>query len=230
MLLALLTRPKPLLIGALLGLGLLTKLELGIFIPLIALQLRQVRAVATSLVVAAILTIPWLAHQVTSYGWTDPLATTRHALVVADQPRFPGFSWDWLQQFLTVSFHSFWAQFGWMAIVAPDRLYWVWGVISLIAVIGLLTRRDWLLKFQWRLLGATLLVAFVAYVGYNLEFIQFQSRYLFTALVPIAALLVRGWHGVVPRWWWPVAIAIMLVGLNAYALARVLTPGFAPSA
>jgi Predicted membrane protein (DUF2142) len=229
-LIGLLTRQKPIVTGVLLGFGLLTKLELAVFIPLIAVHVRQLRAVAVSLIAAALLSVPWLSHQVTSYGWADPLATTRHAEVVFDQPRFPGFSADWVQQFLTVSFHSFWAQFGWMSVVAPDRLYWAWGVISLLAVVGLVIRRDWLHRQNWQLLLGTVAVAFIAYVGYNLEFIQFQSRYLFTAVIPIAALAVGGWHGVVPRWWFPLTIALVLVALNAYALINVLGPGFAPSA
>jgi hypothetical protein len=171
---------------------------------------------------------PWLVHQVTSYGWTDPLAVARHSQVVADQPRFPGLNVDWLGQFLTVSFHSFWAQFGWMAIVAPDRLYWLWGVVTLAAIVGLALQRDWLRDHAWQLLLATFALAVVAYVGYNLTFEQFQSRYLFTAVVPIAALLVRGWSRLGPGWL-ALAIAAGLVAVNAYTLLRVLTPGFAPA-
>ena len=133
----------------------------------------------------ALVVLPWLVHQVTTYGWADPLATQRHAAVVLDQPRFPGLSLDYLGDFLTISFHSFWAQFGWMAIVAPTALYWVWGV-----------RRRWrrwsawsssavdCADPRWRLVLATLGAPCSAYVGYNLAFEQFQGRYLFTALVP----------------------------------------------
>jgi dolichyl-phosphate-mannose-protein mannosyltransferase len=222
-LLTLVTRPGWVFVGILLGLGLLTKLELVIFVPLIAIVLRRVRAFG----IAAVMLVPWLIHQVTSYGWADPLAIARHSQVVADQPRFPGFSLDWLGQFLTISFHSFWAQFGWMAVVAPDRLYWLWGIVTAAGVVGVLLDRAWLRDHTWQLLVATALVAFVAYVGYNLTFEQFQSRYLFTAIVPIAALLVLGWSRL--RYGWvAIAIAGGLVAVNAYALVRVLQPGFAP--
>jgi 4-amino-4-deoxy-L-arabinose transferase-like glycosyltransferase len=224
-----------LLVGALLGLGLLTKLELGIFVPIslgvIATRsTRKVRDAAVVLITAGIFLFPWLVHQVTTYGWTDPLALGRHAQVVADQPRFPGLSLDWLTTFLTVSFHSFWAQFGWMGIVAPVRLYALWGVIGFAALVGLVLGRRRLREPNWRLMLATTLIAFAAYVGYNLAFEQFQARYVFTALTPIAALLVLGWSTLLPRRtlpWSVLLVTVALVAFNAYALTRVLVPGFA---
>jgi 4-amino-4-deoxy-L-arabinose transferase-like glycosyltransferase len=226
----------PILTGALLGLGLLTKLELAIFGPLIlaVILLRSARKLRETLLASlsgAILLIPWLIHQLASYGWTDPLAIARHSAVVEDQQRFTGFSLDWLAQFATTSFHSFWAQFGWMAIVASPRLYLIWGAITLIAVIGLVASyKQWLEQPIALLLLATIALAGLAYVGYNLAFVQFQARYLFTALVPIAILLVRGWSALPPRPWLAFILPAVLVGLNAYALLRVLVPGFAPGA
>jgi 4-amino-4-deoxy-L-arabinose transferase-like glycosyltransferase len=226
----------PILTGALLGLGLLTKLELAIFAPLVLLVIlasstHRLREVILAAATAAVLLIPWLVHQVTSYGWTDPLALARHSAVVQDQPRFPGFSIDWLAQFATTSFHSFWAQFGWMAIVASTRLYLIWGALTLLAIAGLIaTRKYWLAQPTSRLLLATIALAFVAYVGYNLAFVQFQARYLFTAIVPIAILLVGGWSALPPRPWPAFILPAALVALNAYTLLRVLVPGFAPGA
>jgi 4-amino-4-deoxy-L-arabinose transferase-like glycosyltransferase len=225
----------PIVTGVLLGFGLLTKLELAIFAPLVLLVIllrssNKLREVLLAGLTTAVLLIPWLVHQVTSYGWTDPLAVARHSAVVQDQPRFPGFSSDWLAQFATTSFHSFWAQFGWMAIVASTRLYLIWGVLTILAVIGLAASGQWLKQPAARLLLATIALACLAYVGYNLAFIQFQGRYLFTALVPIAVVLVRGWSALPPRPWLAFALPAALVLLNAYTLLRVLVPGFAPGA
>jgi 4-amino-4-deoxy-L-arabinose transferase-like glycosyltransferase len=230
-------RRWPLVVGALIGLGLLTKLELGIFVPLalgvvVVRSSGRLRDCVLVLATAAVIVAPWLVHQVTTYGWADPLALARHAQVVADQPRFPGFTLDWLGQLLTVSFHSFWAQFGWMAIVAPIRLYVVWGSVALVALIGVVVARRCLRQPEWLLMLATVLVACVAYVGYNLAFEQFQARYVFTALVPIAALLVLGWSAVLPRRslpWSVLVLSAALIALNAYTLLRVLVPGFAPA-
>jgi hypothetical protein len=233
LLLLLLRRSSPVRIGVLLGLGFLTKIALSIFgvLALVAVMQRSRRDALVMSLTGALVALPWLTRQVMTYGLTDPLATTRHSLVVADQPRFEGASAEYVWQFLTVTFHSFWAQFGWMAVVAPDRLYWIWGVLTLLGVLGLVYRRDWLTQPAWQLLGWTVLAALLAYVAYNLAFKQFQGRYLFTALVPICSLLVAGWSAWLPTrlrvtgvW----GIALVLVGLNAYALTRVMQPGFGP--
>jgi hypothetical protein len=210
----------------------------AIFVPLalIVIAIRSKRVLSESvatLAVAALVIAPWLAHQVTTYGWTDPLALARHSAVVADQPRFPGLTPAYASDFAATSFHSFWAQFGWMAIVAPLRLYWIWGLLTAVAAIGLVLERRRLAMPVWQLLLATVIAAFIAYVGYNLTFEQFQGRYLFTTIVPIGVLLIVGWTAWFPlRWRAPVGIGVSmaLVVLNGYALFRVLVPGFAPAA
>lgn len=217
-----------------LGLGLMAKLQVGIFLPLLAvvIWLRGTRPWRDLLLAAAVVVlacVPWLVHQVTTYGPLDPLASGRHNAVVQDQQRFPGLSLTWLTQLGTITFHSFWAQFGWMGIVAPDHLYLAYGVIVTIGLAGL-TRmtRIWRVA-AWRLLAIACGLALVALVGYNLAFVQFQGRYLFTAVVPFACLLAAGWAA-----WWPrslhalatVLLGVALVALNVYALLRVLMHGF----
>ena len=227
----------PLVAGILIGLGLLTKLALAIFVPVALVVIgvrssRRVRESAILLATAALLLVPWLVHQVTTYGWTDPLALARHAAVVQDQQRFPGLSPEYLRDFLTISFHSFWAQFGWMGVVAPARLYLAWGVLVLVAAAGLVLDRRRLTQPAWRLLLGTVATAVLAYVGYNLAFEQLQGRYLFTALTPIAILLVAGWAAWLPARAQAVGLLLvagLLVALNAYALLRVLALGFAPT-
>jgi 4-amino-4-deoxy-L-arabinose transferase-like glycosyltransferase len=223
--------------GVLIGLGLLTKLALGIFVPLALIVVfvcsaRPLRDGVVLLGGVGLVVLPWLVHQVTTYGWADPLATSRHAQVVLDQPRFPGFSLAYLSTFLTTSFHSFWAQFGWMSIVAPDRLYWLWGLVVLAALVGLVIDRRRLRDPVWLVVLGTLAAALLGYIAYNLEFEQFQGRYVFTALVPIAALLVAGWAAWLParlRFWGVGLVVLGLVMVNAYALIRVLVLGFAPT-
>jgi 4-amino-4-deoxy-L-arabinose transferase-like glycosyltransferase len=220
--------------GALIGLGLLTKLALAIFLPLalaVTLTTSERRGLNTVLLLttASLVVAPWLVHQVTTYGWLDPLATSRHAQVVADQPRFRGLTPEYVGTFLKVTFQSFWAQFGWMAIPAPDRLYLIWGVSTVVGVIGLFKAAR--PSRGWMLIGATVVITLVAYVAYNSSFLQLQGRYLFIALAPICALLVRGWSGWLPgRVQVPggLAVGVALVLLNIYTLTRVLMPGFSP--
>ena len=140
---------------------------------------------------------------------------------------------DYLGAFVTTTFHSFWAQFGWMAVVAPDRLYLIWGLLMLAAAAGLVLSRGRLGEPTWRIVVLTVAAAAIGYVGYNLAYVQFQGRYLFTALVPLVILLVAGWAACLPRraqTWGVLLVGIVLVALNAFALWRVLVPGFAPVA
>lgn len=222
-------------LGAFAGLAVLVKLALVIFVPLtgavVLYKARdRVRSAAAAAVAAGVVVVPWLVHQVTSYGWLDPLGTTRHALVT-DQPRFPGLSAEYASSFLLISFHSFWAQFGWMAILAPTWLYATWAAISLLAVGGLLVRARKVRRIdtRWLLLGTTVIGAVFAYLGYNITFQQPQGRYVFTALVPLAVLAVLGWAEWMPpraRPISPMVCAAALLALNGYALLRVLGPGF----
>ena len=94
-------------IFSVIGLGLLTKLALGIFVPLAVLVIgwRSARRVYETLLllgITALVVLPWLVHQVTTYGWTDPLAMTRHAQVVHDQKRFQGLSapLNWIPHYI----------------------------------------------------------------------------------------------------------------------------------
>jgi hypothetical protein len=216
----------------------MAKLQVGIFLPIAAIVIwlrsdRRWRDLAIFFVVVALLCTPWLIHQVTTYGPLDPLASNRHNAVVVDQERFPGLSATWLGQFLTVSFHSFWAQFGWMGIIAPDRLYAAYAAVVAIAVAGLVRMRVLFAQPAWRLMLAICIAAFAGLLGYNLAFVQFQGRYVFTGLVPIACLLAAGWTA-----WWPRGLrslglglmGLSLLGLNTYALLRVLVLGFGPPA
>lgn len=220
--------------GCLVGLGLMAKLQVGIYLPIAAVLIwvrsqRRWRDLMIFFVVIGAVSLPWLVHQVTTYGPLDPLASNRHNSVVVDQQRFPGLSLIWVTQFFTISFHSFWAQFGWMGIVAPDRLYATYGAVMAVATAGLLRRRALFAQPTWRVMAAVCIAAFVGLLGYNLTFVQFQGRYLFTALVPIACLLAVGWSA-----WWPRSlrglglslVGLSLIGLNAYALVRVLVVGF----
>ena len=111
-------------------------------------------------------------------------------------------------------------------------MYFVWAVLTLGAVVGLVRDYRRLGEPSVRLLVGVLLTAIVAYIGYNLTFKQFQGRYLFTAIAPIAVLLVVGWAAWLPARlapWGLAFIAALLVALNGYALVRVLSPGFAPT-
>jgi 4-amino-4-deoxy-L-arabinose transferase-like glycosyltransferase len=231
------TWPTIVALGVVLGLGVLTKLLLALFAPIavavLLVRRTPLRQVAAMGAIALAVVAPWLVRQSLTYGLTDILATERHNAVVADQPRFPGLTWDYASQWATTVFHSAWAQFGWMAIPMPDRLYWSWGILTLAGVVGVLmwlgTRQPIVAGRQIALLATIALACGVVLVGYNLTYEQAQGRYLFPALVPLSVLLVLGWSALVPRrarQLAPIALAIAFVIMNAYVLLRVLPPAF----
>jgi len=155
----------------------------------------------------------WFIRNALSYGGLDLFAWHRHDSVVVGQPTT---AW-WIaehglaktvQDFVTVSFRSFWAQFGWMGVLIDSRLYLLLAVVSLAITMGFVlwlvrvVRKPALLSTyqRWALLLLLLVFMSVAaeHVLYNLKFVQHQGRYLFPALVPIALAFALGlleWPG-----------------------------------
>jgi len=149
----------------------------------------------------------WFVRNALTYGSLDILVWHRHDSVVVGQPTT---AW-WIaehglaktvQDFITVSFRSFWAQFGWMGVLIDSRLYLLLAVVSPATTIGFvlwlvrIARKPALLsRYQrWALLLLLLVFISVAaeHVLYNLKFVQHQGRYLFPALVPIALAFALG--------------------------------------
>ncbi len=237
-------------LGALLGLAILTKLTLAPFVGLAlaatfyaAYRARQPwrQALVSAGVLLALMLLvlaPWLVRQGLTYGWDDLLAKRRHDEVVVGQPRFPGFSWAYAWYWVTTTFHSFWAQFGWMGILATDRLYWTWGVATLGAAAGLVALAARAIRrfADVRSLDPRPLTLALAFAGvlavdlyHNLTFDQPQGRFLFAALPALSALFVLGWSALLPaagRVAGVLAVSAGLVALNAYTLLRILAPAF----
>jgi 4-amino-4-deoxy-L-arabinose transferase-like glycosyltransferase len=216
-----LTKRQVLLLGFLLALALLAKTTIyapAILSTILALGvrattegkrvfLRQLGLVSG----VALLSCWWFLRNVLTYGDLDFFGWQRHDSIVIGQPTTAQWISEYglskvIQDFLTVSFHSFWAQFGWMGILVDSRLYLLLAIISIIVGVGsilFLARiaRDpeCLTSFQWWALGLLLLVSVlvaVEHVSYNFKFVQHQGRYLFPALVPIGlafALGLREW-------------------------------------
>ncbi|HIP96675.1 MAG TPA: DUF2142 domain-containing protein [Anaerolineae bacterium] len=203
-------------VGVLIGLGLLTKTSTIVSVPLalVALVLRRKRATALSiaclLLPALLLVLPWLVRNAAVYGGLDVLGWSRHGVVVADQPRTA----EWVALYglgnvlhwgLTTTFHSFWAQFGWMAVPIDARIYLTLALFCGLAGVGFVLhvmrlwrerslRLDEETQRAASLLALWLLLTGASYLWYNATFVQHQGRYLFPALVPIAVFFALGWR------------------------------------
>ncbi|MBI3978254.1 MAG: hypothetical protein HY331_08720, partial [Chloroflexi bacterium] len=163
--------------------------------------LPQLGALATDL--AAIYAVAlgvagwWFIRNAMVYGGLDLLGWQRHAAVVVGQPRTE-LGLAAVEHFAVLTFQSFWAQLGWMAVPAQPNAYRALLAISVVAVLGLLAflinpapldRRQWA---GLALLGLALAIVFAQMAQYNLQFIQPQGRYLFPAIVPIAVFWSLG--------------------------------------
>jgi hypothetical protein len=82
-------------------------------------------------------------------------------------------------------------------------------------------------------LAGTFALSLGVFLVYNLTFVQHQGRYLFSALVPIAIGVALGWSILLlpatrrfPKLTFilPLALAILLVGLDLLALFRFIVP------
>ena len=243
-------------LGATLGLAGLTKLSTCVVGPLVvgvlAYAARGVapaergrfaaRRLAASGLVALLLVLPWLAHNVTVYGLSDPFVFRQHAAVVVGQERTSA----WLArvglarglvELATTTWHSFWGQFGWMGVPIDSRLYRGLTLLSAVAGLGLLLRLSQARR-QWErlapeeraglcLLGGLALLVGASFLWYNLSFKQHQGRYLFPALIPLGVLGASGWREVTRRAGRPLA-AVALVAMALVLAVAALCRGARP--
>jgi len=250
---------SPVLLGVLVGLALLTKTTIyflaGIAVLAVVLRGRRerwpwpavARHLAAVLIPALILGGVWWARNVSVYGGVDFTGLARHDAVTAGQPRtteyidemYSGSFGRYLEAFAATTFRSFWGQFGWMALIMPRWAYAAFALFSLGVLAGAAlyirgARWPGALSGPQRdglaLLGVTLALVAAAYVLYNVDFVQFQGRYLYPALIPLALLVaigLAGWTGSLPgraRDLAPVLLMFALAAYALYALERIIVP------
>lgn len=197
-------------------------------------------------------TLFWWGRNLITYGGTDFLGLRAHDAVVIGQLRTADFIaqvgiWEYVRSLIEVTFNSFWGQFGWMGapmkgIFFPNdnSIYTVIIALVVLSGVGLLvsrfhapsraiadespdSRADW--DDTRRVLLTVLMFALAQFVYYNSEFVQFQGRYLFSALIPFALFFVAGLDTFFYRIRLPYAGVVIVwgfAGLDAYLMWRVL--------
>lgn len=195
--------------------------------------------------------LPWWVRNSLIYGFPDMLGMDAHNAAVVGQLRTTDYIAEvgqpaYWTAYLSTTFRSFFGVFGWMAVPMQPRDYWLIVAFLLWTGIGLIL----LIRFHdlWKLVpqqraGVWILLlagfaAFPSYIYYNLTFVQFQGRYLYTALIPIALLIAAGgwgWVLLLGSWlkserakrvlvWLPFAALLWLPVLAWWALTRYIIP------
>ena len=239
-------------LGLLVGCAFLTKLTVYFLAALAALALwlhwrgsgrpasELARRLAVFALTAGLLGGLWWLRNAGVYGWPDVLGLGAHDAVVADQLRSADYIAEqgagaYLQNMLGTFFRSFIGQFGWMALpldgILGGWLYRGFGLLMLAGALGAWqgARRIKPPVLMVMLAGLALVALQTAY--YNLEFVQWQGRYFFPALIPLALLLVCGLDRWLGRWLqqrWILLAALGLAALDVYLLFGVIVPGLSP--
>lgn len=207
--------------------------------------LSAIRHLLPIFALALVIAVPWFVRNASVYGINDLFGWARHDAIVTGQPTTA----EWIARygfknvfadFFIITFKSFWAQFGWMGVLVNDRIYVILFVLTAFASFGaalwvvrmirepsqFATRTRW----TWFVLGVMLVLVLAAHFYYNVKFVQPQGRYLFPALIPIAAL----WAAGVSEWLKPrytpmmfALLYLLMVGLDYAALFWYIVPQLA---
>jgi hypothetical protein len=145
---------------------------------------------------------------------------------------------------LLLSYDSFWAYFGWMAVPVSDRWYGAILLATLGAAVGWgLWSRDratgragrygfdaWaVIMMAGALVLAVAIFVWIALLSRATGYYQFQGRYLFPVVVPFAFLLVGGWVNITPSRTRGVLVwagLVFLTVFDAWAVMRYVVPYF----
>ena len=241
--LLLLTKPGGYFVAGLLPLLLLLRLwHPGLWRRTYARQIL-LSGLACLLLPALLIGALWWARNLDVYGWPDLLGLAAHDRVVADQLRRASLVANigapaWAEMALRDTFTSFWGQFGWMALPLRGWLLVLPLALSLAGATGLLLPRRRPagrgLRLLWRALWLTVSLVALAYLYYNIEFVQLQGRYLYPALLPLALLMARGldaWRArLLPgrARWLTLAPVCLLAPFDLYLLLALIRPLLAP--
>jgi hypothetical protein len=139
----------------------------------------------------------------------------------------------------------FWADLGWHSLAVSDVWGWIFLILTILAVVGLITAAwrniragggVWPRDPLWRVMlicilcmVADLAVLAVASAIHGISY--YSARYVLGAVIPIMTLLVIGWRQLIPRNWRVEGLALMasfFFLFDAVAVLDYAVPFFYP--
>lgn len=201
-----------------------------------------VRPLAAYLLPAALLGALWWLRNFSVYGLPDFLGLRAHDLVVVGQLRTADYvAGTGLPQYLSTAVQtvitSFYGQFGWMALPLPAWTLWGLLVVTLagLALAAFNPVRISAARGTWRVFGLTALLSVAMLIYYNTSFVQFQGRYAYPLLIPLAVTVAIGLDSLrqrlpfARRYTWLTAAVLGFVALlDVWLLWRVIVPNLTP--
>lgn len=206
-------------LGAVIGLALLTKTSCLFLVPVALVALlaacsplgpaslswRQF-GIRAALLLAVVVGLwgPWIIRNLAVYPG-DPLVTRTFVEVFGRDRATPetflalGLSFaGYLRLVITWTYLSFWGVFGQAAVFMSDWYYALGSVVAAIAAVGIGSN---LLRWRaaareskavWSLLILGGILIALQFLRFNMAFFQAQARYLFPAIAPIGCAFVAG--------------------------------------
>lgn len=248
-------RTPPWALGLLVGAALLTKSTAYLMggVALVAVWMRierfSLRPFVSYLVPAVVLGLLWWLRNIAIYGFPDFLGLREHDAVVVGQTRTAEYiaqfgTSQYIADALQTTVTSFFGQFGWMGIPLWSVSPWIQSALVGVTLVGLgaAAFRAFLHQGEmraargtWTLFGLTALLSILMVIYYNTSFVQFQGRYAYPLLIPLAITVALGLDFIRKRlpivrhypWMTTQALGLMAV-LDVWLLWRMIVPNLTP--
>ena len=233
-------------VGLVLGLGLLSKRSLLIFVPLLLLAFllaparswaQRLAGMAVGLAATLIVGVWPFVSNMLEYG--DPFATaaTQAAKgeIASPLANIPFF---WLDRgYVGGLLDSLWGVFGLRNVELPGAVYLVYYLLLLAGILGslfYLRRATTAGKRVLFVLAAAFVLVFAGVAYQNAQFWAIQGRLLLPAFAALSLLVGRGLYSLIdlsikrpqPRQLAIAALLVVLLALNLYALLGRLIPAY----
>jgi hypothetical protein len=191
----------------------------------------------------------WWGRNIAVYGFPDFLGLREHDAVVVGQLRTADYIADigttqYIETALQTTVTSFYGQFGWMGIPLFSVSPWIQAALVGVTLLGLGAAAFRAFSGQgevraargtWTVFGLTALLSILMVIYYNTSFVQFQGRYAYPLLIPLAVTVALGLDFIRSKLpfarnhpWLTAQMLGLIAVLDVWLLWRVIVPNLTP--